>query len=365
MGIEIKKKDIDELLRDEKFMVEVMTEATKDWEVQKELAEALGDELSEKLKTQREVSQLLKDEEKLFEMIKKLTIGEGPPEGVKKKSKSGQAEVPIAAKKLARTNQKIKQLNKKLKATQQQLLCSDKLATVGELASGIIHEINNPLGTIKGLVQLLEEGKDSKKTKKKDLKIIESEIIRIQAITEQLRSFARSGKLMNRLVQINGLINEIILLMQHQFLKTRVRLIKNFDKKLPLIKVDDQQIKQVFVNLFINALAAMSKGGSLTVTTKSKGTKEKTKGLSQQHIEISFKDTGQGISQKDLKVIFTPFFTTKKEGTGLGLNISQTIIKKHKGSISVKSIRHKGTTVTVKLPIKQAVRRIRKAVPEF
>jgi len=96
------------------------------------------------------------------------------------------------------------------------------------------------------------------------------------------------------------------------------------------------------------------------VTTKFSGAKKKTGGLGHQNIEISFKDTGQGISLKDLKTIFMPFFTTKKEGTGLGLNISQTIIKKHKGSIGIKSIRHKGTTVTVNLPIKQVVRQHRK-----
>jgi len=230
MSIEIKKQDIDELLHDEKFMAEIMTEAANNWEVQKELAEALGDELSEQLKTQREVSQLLRDEEKLFEMIKKLTIGEDPAEGAEKKDENKLEGIQIVEKKLAQTNQKIKQLNKKLKTTQQQLLRSGKLATVGELASGIFHEINNPLGTIKGLVQLLETEKSSKKTKEKDLKVIESEIIRIQAITEQLRSFARPSKLKNRLVQINVLINETILLMHHQILKQRVRLIINFDK---------------------------------------------------------------------------------------------------------------------------------------
>lgn len=359
MGIKIKKQDIDELLRDEKFMVEVMTEATSNWEVQKELAEALGDELSGQLKHQKEISQLLRDEEKLFEMIKRLTIGEDPAEGVKKKSENKQEEIQIVEKKLAQTNQKIKQLNEKLRTTQQQLLRSGKLATVGELASGVIHEINNPLGTIKGLVQLLETERSSEKTKRKDLKIIESEIIRIQVITEQLRSFARPSKLKNRLVKVNVLINEIILLMHHQILKQHIRLIIKFDKKLPSIKIDDHQIKQVFVNLIINALQAMPKGGSLTVATKFSGAKKKLTSLGHQHIEISFKDTGQGISQKDLKVIFTPYFTTKKEGTGLGLNISQTIIKKHKGSIGVKSVRHKGTTVTIKLPIKQAVRKPR------
>jgi len=216
MGIKIKKRDIDELLCDEEFMTEVVTEATNNWEVQKELAEALGDELSEQLKHQRDVSQLLRDEERLFEMIKKLTIGEGPAEEAKKKDENKQEEIQIVEKKLVRTNQKLKQLNEKLKMTQQQLLRSGKLATVGELASGIIHEINNPLGTIKGLVQLLDTEKSSAKSKGKDLKVIEREIIRIQAITEQLRSFARPSNLRNRLVQVNGLINEIILLMHHQ-----------------------------------------------------------------------------------------------------------------------------------------------------
>jgi len=311
MGIKIKKRDINELLCDEEFMTEVMTEVTSNWEVQKELAETLGDELSEQLKHQREVSQLLRDEERLFETIKRLTIGEDFIDGVEKKSEGSQTEIQVVEKKLANTNQRLKQLNKKLKTTQQQLLRSGKLATVGELASGIIHEINNPLGTIKGLVQLLEAEKNSEKTKGRDLKIIGSEIIRIQAITEQLRSFARPSKLRNRLVHINVLINETILLMHHQILKQRIRLIIKFDKKLPSVKIDDHQIKQVFVNLIINALQAMPKGGSLTVTTKFSGTKKKLAGLSNQHIEISFKDTGQGISQKDLKVIFTPFFTTK------------------------------------------------------
>jgi len=284
MGIKIKKRDIGGLLHDEKFMNEVVTEVTKDWEVQKELAEVLGDELSGQLKHQREVSQLLRDEEKLFEMIKRLTIGESSIEGVEKKGESSQAKIQSVAKKLVRTNQKLKQLNEKLKTTQQQLLRSGKLATVGELASGVIHEINNPLGTIKGLVQLLETEKSSEKTKGKDLKIIESEIIRIQAITEQLRSFSRPSKFTNRLVKVNVLINETVLLMHHQILKQRVRLIINFDKKLPSIKIDDHQIKQVFVNLIINALQAMPKGGSLTVVTKFSGAKKKLAGLDHQHL---------------------------------------------------------------------------------
>jgi len=344
MDIEIKSQDIQGLLHDKKFMPGLLTEVTKNRFVQQELAEGLANELSGRLDNYREVSRLLCDEKKLFEMIKKLTLGEREIESVTEVVENKISDIQKLTKRLTATNGKLKAANRKLKEAEKQLLHSDKLAAVGELASGVIHEINNPLGTIKGLVQLLEEEKNLKETQKKDLKTIESEIDRTQGIIEKLRSFSRPNELEIHLININTLIDETIHLMHHKILKQRIGLIKNYERDLPLIKIDGHQIKQVFVNIILNSFQAISIGDSLIITTRL---------IANEFVEITFKDTGCGIAKKNLGKIFKPFFTTRKEGTGLGLTISQTIIKKHKGTISVKSIVGKGTTFIIKLPVKK------------
>lgn len=227
-----------------------------------------------------------------------------------------------------------------LKEAQEQLIQAAKLAAIGELAANVAHEINNPLTSIIGFVELMKEYDDINLIKDR-LEIIEHESIRARDIVRELLNFARKRPLQLSDVDINSLLSEVILLTRAQAKTGRVEIIEEYSD-IPKMIGDPNQLKQVFVNIVNNAIHAMPEGGRLKITTS----------YSEDEILIAFRDTGVGISKEILPRIFEPFFTTKREkGTGLGLSISYRIVQDHGGRIDVESEEGKGTTFFIRLPV--------------
>ncbi|RJP28695.1 MAG: PAS domain S-box protein [Candidatus Omnitrophota bacterium] len=225
-----------------------------------------------------------------------------------------------------------------------QILQSEKLAAIGQLAAGMAHEINNPLFVISGRLEMLfdQGGLDEKVAE--DLKIINSQADRIRKLVDRLLKFARQSQLKLEPLNINDVIEGVIPFLSYQKLPvSQIKLVKEFDKSLPMVKGELNQLQEVFINLLINGYQAMSvNGGQLTV---------KTSLYLGSFVEVSITDTGGGIKPENLKNIFMPFFSTKKDGTGLGLSICHNIIQNHGGTISVENAPGKGTTFIVRLPI--------------
>ncbi|MBN1276170.1 MAG: cache domain-containing protein [Deltaproteobacteria bacterium] len=228
-------------------------------------------------------------------------------------------------------------------STQSQIAQSEKLASLGRLASGIAHEVNNPLtGILTYSSMLSEELRDTQY--KEDLDIIVKETLRCRSIVRGILDFARETRLERSLVNICDVINDTLKILENHISFHNIRVIRNFHESIPDISVDENQIKSVINNLCLNAADAMPEGGDLKISV------HYDDNLNYVIIEIS--DTGKGISEENLSKVFDPFFTTKApgEGTGLGLSVSHGIINSHEGTIDVRSHVGKGATFTIKLP---------------
>jgi two-component system, NtrC family, sensor kinase len=226
----------------------------------------------------------------------------------------------------------------------QYLAQAEKLASIGQLASGVAHEINNPLGVIQCYANLIAKSQPSEAQILSDVSIIRKHTEQCRRVVEALLNFSRAAEPRKKITDINACIEEVISVMDLQLQKENFTIVRQFDTTLPNITVDGNKIKQVLMNLLINASQAMPEGGCITVSTALKA------GARQLAIAIS--DTGSGISKDNLPKIFDPFFTTKgpEKGTGLGLSVSYGIIQRHGGRISVESTPGKGTTFTILLP---------------
>jgi two-component system NtrC family sensor kinase len=227
-----------------------------------------------------------------------------------------------------------------LRETQEQLVQAAKLVAIGELASNVAHEINNPLTSVLGYAELIKEETDLEGIMK-DVGIIEKEALRAREIVHQLLEFSRKRTLNIRDVNVNEVLKEVIGLVSIQTKDTRVRVSEEYGD-IPLIKGDENQLKQVFLNLINNAVFAMDGEGNLGVSTSRDSL----------NVYVHVTDTGKGIPREIVDRIFDPFFSTKREqGTGLGLSVSYRIIQGHKGRIEVESQEGRGSRFTVVLPI--------------
>ena len=241
--------------------------------------------------------------------------------------------------------QKVEKRTKELKAARDQILRSERLAALGRLAAGVAHEMNNPLAGILLFTQsLLKRTKDDPSIQE-DLKVVEQEIIRCSHIVRSLLDFARETKPKKVPTQVNQVIENTLSLVENQADFHDIHIIKEFDTSIPQILLDGNQMRQVIMNIILNAADAMLDGG--TITIKSSLSKEDN------FIEVKIADTGCGIPKELIDRIYDPFFTTKesKKGTGLGLAVSYGIIKKHQGFILVESEEGRGTTFIIRLPI--------------
>jgi signal transduction histidine kinase len=231
-----------------------------------------------------------------------------------------------------------------LSRTQAQLVHSEKLASLGVLAGGVAHEINNPLMVILGRTELMLMAEPVDPEAQRNLETIRHETERIAEIVRGLLTFARKSR-QDKIepVDLNEVLERTFIIAEHQLTVGNVRVTKEFATDLPIIQANPGQLQQVFMNLIINAHHAMPEGGRLTVRT---GT------LPGAQVFAEIEDTGSGIAQEDLTRIFDPFYTTKEEGkgTGLGLSISRNIAEGHGGSIGVQSAVGLGTMFRVVLP---------------
>jgi two-component system NtrC family sensor kinase len=239
---------------------------------------------------------------------------------------------------------KIIERTKKLRETQDQLIQSEKLSIIGQLAADVAHEIRNPLTTMRLVIEHLDK-KCYDDFQKDKLKLVQKNIDRINKIIQGLLTFSRPYSFSFTHENVNEIVERLkpILKNLHPRSIKDIKIIKKYDLKLPKAWVDSHYLEQVFLNLVLNAIEAMKYSGELYISTDYDPKQEK--------IKIRFKDTGCGISEENLKKIFHPFFTSRKDGTGLGLSICQMIINEHKGNISVESRLGEGTTFTILLPL--------------
>ena len=228
----------------------------------------------------------------------------------------------------------------KTRALQEQIMRSEQLSALGQLAAEITHEIKNPLMMIGGFAQQLIRAISNEKHLKK-LNVITDEVKRLENLLTDLREFHLPKAIASKKVNIRGLLQEIFSLVKEDCEEKNIQTELNIDNKAPFVEGDKSRLKQVFLNLVKNSIEAMENGGNLWVQTR----------LSGDQVEITVADEGCGIAEQDKEKIFSPFFTTKKHGTGLGLSISKKIIEEHKGSsFSLKSEKGKGTAFKINLP---------------
>jgi two-component system NtrC family sensor kinase len=232
----------------------------------------------------------------------------------------------------------------KRKAMEEQLAQADKLASIGELSSGVAHEINNPLGVILGYTQLLLRGEPNDSERYADLKTIEKHVRNCKTIVEDLLSFSRKSETEKKMIDIHRIINDVIAFVQHHSNIEHIAIKKDFSQSVKSLLFDEKKIKQVLINLLMNAIHAVGNKGNIGISTELNG--------SEGDLIIKVADDGHGIEPRHLKKIFDPFFTTKPtgEGTGLGLSVSYGIIQNHGGRIHVESEPGAGTVFSVVLP---------------
>jgi PAS domain S-box-containing protein len=232
---------------------------------------------------------------------------------------------------------------------QEEILRMDRLVSLGKLASGIAHELRNPLAGIKTTAQALGEEMSGDDSRREYLHRITKEIDRLNDLLKTFFSFAKPQNLNLVYCHIKDIINEIIPFLIKEIADKGIRFVETYHPQLPKIKVDKTQMHQVFLNLFLNAIQAMPNGGELTIEANpmiSNSLKE----VKQNFVKIVISDTGRGIPSQIVHKIFDPFFTTKSKGIGLGLSITYQIIKKHGGTIKVESQWEKGTSFVINLP---------------
>jgi len=235
-----------------------------------------------------------------------------------------------------------------LKRSKSYIQRADRLASLGTLTAGLAHEIRNPLVAIKTLTQLLPDRLDDEEFRDQFLKIASGEVDRISSLVNELLDFARPSDPKLGSENINTILDGMILLVSTETKKKQITVFKSYASDLPSIQIDPEQIKQVFLNILLNAVSATSENGQIIVKTRSF-----TKPGGEPYIQIEFTDTGCGIPEEHLEDIFNPFFTTKTTGSGLGLSISNQIVQDHRGYIDVESQLDKGSSFFINLPVNQ------------
>lgn len=245
---------------------------------------------------------------------------------------------------LGEISRELRKIEHEMEESYEQLLHSERLASVGRIAAGVAHEINNPLSVLSGKLQLLIENCTDNALLEEYEKLLHLSG-RIEKTVDGLLYFSRQKDMELSNVNINTVIEDSLSLVEGQMATRGIKIVKKYGIKLPLVKISVGQMQQVFLNIIMNAFDSMVDNGILTICTKISDDGE--------NIHMVFEDTGNGISSKDIDKIFEPFFTTKgpHEGIGLGLSISYGIVKNHKGEIKAESREGKGTIFTVSLPV--------------
>ncbi len=229
-----------------------------------------------------------------------------------------------------------------LKDFEEKLIDSEKMATAGQLAAGMAHEVRNPLTSIKMMVQVLAARLQTQPQTSEILAALIREIDRLDRIIAEIISKTRPGELQKKAGNVNQLLKEVISIALENFSNQGIFIEEQFERDLPELCIDQEKIKQVLWNLILNAKEAMSKGGIIKITTSKSDS---------MFVEISIIDTGPGITTDDVERLFQPFFTTKPEGVGLGLTMSRKIIEKHGGTMTLNGMPGGGAHARVFLPV--------------
>lgn len=243
-----------------------------------------------------------------------------------------------------------------LQRSQAQLIQAEKLSALGRLAASVAHEINNPIQAIQGCLTLITEELDAPQPGKQGyqavasyLEIVQTELVRVASIVQRMRDFYRPAREGQYPTAVTVILESVLELSQKQLEYARVKVYRDWSANLPLILANPNHLKQVFLNLLLNALDAMPEGGELHLAACLAG-EEAELLVGHTAVVITFQDHGRGIAPADIEQLFEPFFTTKEDGSGLGLSISYNIIQAHKGHIFVDSTLGQGTTFTILLP---------------
>jgi signal transduction histidine kinase len=250
-------------------------------------------------------------------------------------------EIGLLASSFNEMSRKMKSDIDQLRALNEQMMRTEKLAAMGTLAAGVAHEVNNPLASISSLIQMMQS-KEADPEKLEQLELIETQIRRISRVTNDMMDFARVRPAARTMISINDIVESSIRLATFDKSFQRLGVVKVYGENLPLISADRDQLQQVFLNLLLNARDAMPDGGQVTVTTI----------LSNNFVTITVSDSGSGISKERRDQIFDPFFTTKSaKGTGLGLAVCYGIVTAHDGTIEVSENIGGGSSFNVAFPI--------------
>jgi len=306
------------------------------------------------LLVRRNVSQPIQE---LIERIR--SIGEGQWE--KRIEVRGANEISSLAREFNRMCERLEEIYGRLVKEQRDRLSlerdlrqSDKLASVGQLAAGLAHEVGTPLNIIGGRAEFLLRRPRSDEEIKQNLQIIGSQIDRITGIVRQLLEFSRRREPAFRSVELGPLLNKVIGLVEHQVIDKGVNVKIEIPETLPALQADPDQLQQVFINLFLNSLHALPPGGTIKISAATVHDSNGNGATAAGHdkLAVEFEDDGAGIPPEHISQVFDPFFTTKDigEGTGLGLSVSYGIIKDHGGEIRVESRRGRFTRFTISLP---------------
>ena len=253
--------------------------------------------------------------------------------------------------------EKVNKRTEELVAVQTHMAQSEKLASIGRLAAGVAHEINNPLAGILTFSMLALEDCDDDHPLKQSLEVIVKQTLRCRETVKGLLDFARQSSSTPSLTQVNSVVDKTLLLLENQTLFQNIRTVRNFSPDLPSVLIDAGQLQQVVINIVINAVDAMEENGVLTIETR--------KAANAPEILLRISDTGKGIPDDILPLIFEPFFTTKKvgKGTGLGLSIVHGIVTRAGGKIEVASS-SKGAAFTIRLPIAQEDKKVEQSLQQ-
>ncbi|HYJ05828.1 MAG TPA: ATP-binding protein [Chthoniobacterales bacterium] len=244
-----------------------------------------------------------------------------------------------------------------LKRLELQIRRSDRLASLGTLSAGMAHEIKNPLVSIKTFAQLLPERYQDSDFRETFSNLIGHEIDRIDSLVNQLLRFARPAKPVLAPMHVHNVLEKSLQLVGHRLYQKEIKLTRSWEADVDTIRADADQLEQVFLNFFLNAMEAMNRGGELRVETEIRASNEwmaavsGTNGDSHEVLRVTIRDNGEGIREEDIPHVFDPFFTTKDYGTGLGLSVVHGIIQEHGGQIEVESELKKGTAFHIVLPL--------------
>jgi signal transduction histidine kinase len=238
---------------------------------------------------------------------------------------------------------RIKEADEEKELFNNKMIASERLAAIGTLASGVAHEINNPLNGVEACLKRMNKMTNNPDKLKEYIKSSQNSMSHMKYVIRQLLDFSRPQHYSFRDVKINDLVKNAIELISFRLIKEKIKLTKKLNKKIPPVFGDSHHLSQLFVNLMLNSIDAMTEQGVLNITTDTDGI----------NVIITFTDNGRGIPGNLISKVFDPFFTTKEtgKGTGLGLSVSYRIAKEHKGKIDVKSRIGVGTEIAVILPV--------------